>query len=93
MSRNDGVNASACDAPTQKPVAHFCGRVSGATIQFVQNTIVHWTSQPASDFVFHKYGEAPRPAGLNVRGGFAQHSPQLAAEMSNNKACREDCAG
>ena len=39
------VTAQPLRSPTQKPAAHFCGRVSGGAIDFEQDTLFHWTSQ------------------------------------------------
>jgi hypothetical protein len=41
-------------ASTQKPAAHCCGRVSGATFHFGENTMVQWTSQAEFAFLFHR---------------------------------------
>jgi hypothetical protein len=42
---------------TQKPAAHFCGRVLNEAIHFEQSTMVHRTSQPMSELVVHRLGE------------------------------------
>jgi hypothetical protein len=46
-----GLRAS---TSTQKPAAHFCGRVLGEAIQFDKNITTHWTSQSRLDCVFHR---------------------------------------
>jgi hypothetical protein len=38
--------------PTQKPAAHFCGRVLSAAIHFGQNTMLDRTSQ---EFDLHRW--------------------------------------
>jgi hypothetical protein len=39
---------------TQKPAAHFCGRVSNEAIDYDQNTMDDWTSQPVIKLVLHR---------------------------------------
>jgi len=43
------------DASTQKPVAHFCGRVLGETNHFEQNTMVDRTGQAGFEFFIHRW--------------------------------------
>jgi hypothetical protein len=57
-----------CEAPTQKPAAHFCGRVLGATIDYEQNTPFHWTSQMKIEVFFHRRGKDREP----IRVGFVR---------------------
>jgi hypothetical protein len=46
-----------CEASTQKPAAHFCGRVLGGAIDYEQNTPFHWTSQMKIEVFFHRCGK------------------------------------
>jgi hypothetical protein len=53
---------------TQKPAAHFCGRVSGEAIHFEQNTMFDRTSQTKFEVFSTGCGKDPRSA----RVGFAK---------------------
>jgi hypothetical protein len=39
---------------TQKPAAHFCGRVLSETLHFEQNTMFHCTSQTEIEVFFDR---------------------------------------
>jgi hypothetical protein len=48
---------------TQKPAAHFCGRVLSNAIHFEQNTMFHWTSQTEIEVFFHSVQKIESPSG------------------------------
>jgi hypothetical protein len=65
--RNDSDHFD-CGALTQKPAAHFCGRVLCEAIHFEQNTMFDRTSQTKFEVFFHRCGKDRE----SVRAGFAK---------------------
>jgi hypothetical protein len=68
-------------ASTQKPAAHFCGRVLGVTIHFEHNTMLHWTSQPKRGFLFHSRARlTPTPTFRRQRATVRQFLPKRSSK-------------